>query len=366
MSKLQFAIVGAGHGGKAMAAHLAIKGFPVRLYNRTLSKIDPIIKMHGIELEGEVTGFGKIELASDNLGDIIKDADVIMVCVPAFAHAAIAERSAPHLKDGQIVLLNPGRTCGALEFINILRERGNDSEVIIAEAQTFIYASRGMGPASAKIFRIKQAIPVAAIPARKTDEALDKINEAFPEFISATSVIETSFNNIGAVFHPAITILNASRIESTMGNFQFYIEGVTPSVAKILEEVDRERVEVANTLRCKNVYTALEWMTMAYNVVEDTLFDGIHSNPGYYGIMAPKTTNVRYITEDVPFSIVPISEFGRVFGVNTKITDALINLSNIIFKKDFRSIGRNLTRMRLENLSLDEIRDVFIEGIPRK
>ena len=366
MSKLQFAIVGAGHGGKAMAAHLAIKGFPVRLYNRTLSKIDPIIKMHGIELEGEVTGFGKIELASDNLGDIIKDADVIMVCVPAFAHAAIAERSAPHLKDGQIVLLNPGRTCGALEFINILRERGNDSEVIIAEAQTFIYASRGMGPASAKIFRIKQAIPVAAIPARKTDEALDKINEAFPEFISATSVIETSFNNIGAVFHPAITILNASRIESTMGNFQFYIEGVTPSVAKILEEVDRERVEVANTLRCKNVYTALEWMTMAYNVVEDTLFDGIHSNPGYYGIMAPKTTNVRYITEDVPFSIVPISEFGRVFGVNTKITDSLINLSNIIFKKDFRSIGRNLTRMRLENLSLDEIRDVFIEGIPRK
>ena len=366
MSKLQFAIVGAGHGGKAMAAHLAIKGFPVRLYNRTLSKIDPIIKMHGIELEGEVTGFGKIELASDNLGDIIKDADVIMVCVPAFAHAAIAERSAPHLKDGQIVLLNPGRTCGALEFINILRERGNDSEVIIAEAQTFIYASRGMGPASAKIFRIKQAIPVAAIPARKTDEALDKINEAFPEFISATSVIETSFNNIGAVFHPAITILNASRIESTMGNFQFYIEGVTPSVAKILEEVDRERVEVANTLRCKNVYTALEWMTMAYNVVEDTLFDGIHSNPGYYGIMAPKTTNVRYITEDVPFSIVPISEFERVFGVNTKITDSLINLSNIIFKKDFRSIGRNLTRMRLENLSLDEIRDVFIEGIPRK
>ena len=119
-----------------------------------------------------------------------------------------------------------------------------------------------------------------------------------------------------------------------MGNFQFYIEGVTPSVARVLDEVDRERVEVANTLRCKNIYTALDWLTMAYNVVEDTLFDGIHSNPGYYGIMAPKTTNVRYITEDVPFSIVPISEFGRVFGVATDITDALINLSNIIFKKD--------------------------------
>ncbi|MBM3705345.1 MAG: NADP transhydrogenase subunit alpha, partial [Actinobacteria bacterium] len=299
MEKTTFAVIGAGHGGKALAAHLAIKGFPVKLYNRTLSKIIPIIKMKGIEVEGEISGFGRIDVVSDNISEIIRDADVIMVAVPAFAHAAIAERCAPHLKDGQIIMLNPGRTCGALEFINIIRERGNKSNLTVTEAQTFIYASRGMGPASVKIFRIKQAIPVAAIPAVKTDEALDRINEAFPEFISATSVIETSFNNIGAVFHPAITILNASRIESTMGNFQFYIEGVTQSVARILEAVDNERVEVASVLRCKNVLTALDWLTMAYNVVEDNLFDGIHSNPGYYGIMAPKTTNVRYITEDV-------------------------------------------------------------------
>jgi opine dehydrogenase len=264
------------------------------------------------------------------------------------------------------VLLNPGRTCGALEFINILRERGNNADVIVSEAQTFIYASRGMGPASVKIFRIKQAIPVAAIPAIKTEEALDKINEAFPEFISGTSVIETSFNNIGAVFHPAITILNASRIESTMGNFQFYIEGVTQSVARVLEEVDKERVEVAHILRCKNVLTAIEWLTMAYNVVEGNLFDAIHSNPGYVGIMAPRMTNVRYITEDVPMSLVPIAEFGRIFGVKTTATDALIDLANVIFKIDFRKTGRNLVRLRMENLTLDEIRNVFIDGSPKR
>ena len=366
MEKTKFAVIGAGHGGKALAAHLAIKGFPVKLYNRTLAKIMPIIKLKGIEVEGEISGFGKINIASDNIEEVINGADVIMVAVPAFAHAAIAERCAPHLKDGQIVVLNPGRTCGALEFINILRERGNNNDVIVAEAQTFIYASRGMGPASVKIFRIKQAIPVATIPAVKTDEALDRINEAFPEFISATSVIETSFNNIGAVFHPAITILNASRIESTMGNFQFYIEGVTPAIARVLEAVDAERVEVAHTLKCKNVLTALDWLTMAYNVIEDNLFDGIHSNPGYYGIMAPKTANTRYITEDVPMSLVPISEFGHVFGVKTTATDSLINLANIIFKVDFKKTGRNMIRLGLEGMGLDEIRNVFIEGVPER
>jgi len=221
-----------------------------------------------------------------------------------------------------------------------------------------------MGPATAKIFRIKQAIPVAAIPAVLTDKVIGLLGKAFPEFISGTSSIETSFNNMGAVFHPAITILNASRIESTMGNFQFYIEGVTPSVAEILEIVDKERVEVAHALKCKNVISAINWLSMAYNVVEDSLFDAIHSNPGYSGIMAPQTINVRYITEDVPMSLVPIAEFGKAFGVDTTAIDALINLANIILKTDFRKSGRNFKRLGLENLILEEIRDIFIKGRP--
>jgi opine dehydrogenase len=362
MRNLKFAVIGAGHGGKALAAHLAIKGFEVNLYNRTLFRIQPIIKLKGIELEGEVKGFGRLNIVSDNIGKVIKDADIIMVVVPANAHQAIAERCAPFLKDDQMVVLNPGRTCGALEFLNVLRANNNHTDVTISEAQTFIYASRGMGPATAKIFRIKQAIPVAAIPSKRTDEVVEKLNQAFPEFIAATDVIETSFNNMGAVFHPSITILNASRIESTLGNFQFYIEGVTQSVARILESVDRERVKIARQLECENIYSAIDWLSMAYNVVEDSLFDAIHSNPGYVGIMAPRTTNVRYITEDVPMSLVPIAEFGKILKVNTPVIDALINIADSIFKKDFRSIGRNLAILGLENMDLKKIRKVLIEG----
>jgi opine dehydrogenase len=359
---LKFAVLGAGHGGKAIAAHLAIKGFTVNLYNRTFSKIQPIKKMKGIELEGEINGFGKLNIATNHIEEAIKDVDVIMVVVPADAHYNIARVCAPYLTEKQIVVLNPGRTGGAVEFLNTIRKEGNDRNVIIAEAQTFIYASRGMGPATAKIFRIKQAIPVAAIPSKKTEIVVRKLNNAFPEFIPAANTIETSFNNMGAVFHPSITILNSSRIESTMGNFQFYIEGVTQTVARILEAVDRERVMVARKLRCANIYTAIEWLSMAYNVVEDNLFDAIHSNPGYVGIMAPRTINVRYITEDVPMSLVPISEFGRAMGVKTNIIDSLIDIADIIFKKDFRKNGRNLSRLDLEGLNLEQLRSIFIKG----
>ncbi len=362
MHDLKFAVLGAGHGGKAIAAHLAIKGYTVNLYNRTFSRIQPIKKMKGIELEGEIKGFGKLNLVTSDMEKAVKGMDIIMVVVPADGHYSIAKTCSPFLNEKQIVVLNPGRTCGALEFLNVLRNEGNNKDVTVAEAQTFIYASRGMGPATARIFRIKQAIPVAAIPSRKTEMVVKKLNDAFPEFIPAASSIETSFNNMGAVFHPSITILNLSRIESTMGNFQFYIEGVTQSVTKILESVDEERVIVARKLKCARIYSAIEWLSMAYNVVEDNLFDAIHSNPGYVGIMAPRTINVRYITEDVPMSLVPISEFGKALGVETRVIDSLINIANSIFKKDFRSTGRNLRRLGLEGLNLEQIRKIFIKG----
>jgi hypothetical protein len=47
-----FAVIGAGHGGKAMAAHLALMGFKVSLYNRTMSHIEVIKTRGGIELDG--------------------------------------------------------------------------------------------------------------------------------------------------------------------------------------------------------------------------------------------------------------------------------------------------------------------------
>ena len=33
--KPKFAVIGAGHGGMAMAGHLSLKGFDVKLYNRS-------------------------------------------------------------------------------------------------------------------------------------------------------------------------------------------------------------------------------------------------------------------------------------------------------------------------------------------
>lgn len=360
----RFTVIGAGHGGKAMAAHLALKGFQVNLYNRTPEHIAAIKARNGIELEsyeGGPHGFGELNLVTSDVEEAIEGVDAVMIVVPSSAHADVAQKTAPYFRDGQIVILHPGRTCGAIEFSKVIREAGCKADVIISEAETFIYASRSDGPAQARIFRIKNAVPLASLPANCTDKVLDTINPAYPQFIDGVNVLHTGLNNMGAIFHPALTMLNAGWIESTHGDFQFYIDGVTPSVARLLEVLDRERVTVATALGIR-AQTAMDWLEMAYTTSGEDLYEAIHNQPGYYGIKAPTTLNHRYIFEDVPMSLVPIASMAQRYGVSVRGMESIIRLACIIHRTDYWRRGRTLDKLGINRLSVTELTTFVNEG----
>ncbi len=364
-NKPRYAVIGAGHGGKTMAAHLALMGFEVGLFNRTFDHITAIASRKGIDLEsydGWPHGFGELQLVTSDYQQIVDFAEVIMVVVPSSAHADIARRCAPYLRDGQIVILHPGRTCGALEFHKVYRDSGGRAEIIISEAETFIYASRSDGPAQARIFRIKEAVPLAALPATRTPEVLEAICPAYPQYIDGVDVLHTGLNNMGAIFHPAISILNAGWIESTHGNFEFYIDGVSRSVARVLEVLDRERVTVASSLGIR-ARTSLEWLKLAYDATGEDLHEAIHNQPGYYGIKAPSTLNHRYIFEDVPMSLVPIAALGTRYGVSVRGMESMIRMANFIHRTDYWRRGRTLEKLGLSDFSVSELTRYVKEGV---
>lgn len=364
MTTKKITVIGAGNGGKAMTAHLALMGQEVTLFNRSFGHIEVIARRGGIDLEsppGGPRGFGKLEKVTDNVEEALRDTEVIMVVVPSSGHADIAKMLTPHLQDGQIIILHPGRTCGAIEFRAVLDKHGCAAKIKLAEAETFIYASRSEGPSQARIFRIKEAVPLAALPAKDTPEVLKAIEHVYPQFIDGINVLQTGLNNMGAVFHPALAILNAGRIESTRGNFQFYVDGVTPSVARVLEVVDRERVTVASALGIR-ARTAMEWLTLAYNVQGETLYEAIQNQTGYYGINAPSTLQHRYISEDVPMSLVPIAALGERYGVSVNGINAMIRLGCIIHRTDYWRKGRTLDKLGIEDLSVSELTQYVISG----
>jgi opine dehydrogenase len=358
---LKFCVLGAGHGGLAMAGHLGIKGYGVNLFNRGPEKILAIKKRKGIKVEGEVKGFGKVEIASHNIEECLDGVDVLMVAVPANGHRFIAQICAPYLKENQVVILNPGRTGGALEFFHVLKEEGLKEFPFIAEAQTFIYASRALGPSHARIFSIKNAVPLATLPAYWIPGIVKIINRAYPQFVPGDNIFKTSFDNIGAVFHPALTVLNAAWIEGTHGDFEYYIQGASTSVSRVLESLDKERLDIAAALGFKAM-SAKNWLYTAYSATGNNLYEAIQDNPGYLGIKAPDRLHHRYIDEDVPMSLVPLASIGEMLKVETPTIKFIIHMASLMRGLDFWEEGRTAEKLGIKGLSIKEIRLLAVTG----
>jgi opine dehydrogenase len=360
-----YCVVGAGNGGLAMAGHLGILGYPVRLYNRTPERLAGVRWHGGIKVDGAVSGFGPVRAATSDMGEAVRGADVVMVVTPATAHRGLAALMAPHLGDGQLVVLNPGRTGGALELRKVFADTGVTASVVVAETQTFLYASRALSPWEAHIFRIKNANPLATLPSYWIPGALGVLNGPFPQFVAGSNVLSTSLENIGAVFHPALTILNAGWIEATHGDFDYYLQGITPAVAKVLERVDAERLRVASALGIRSM-SAREWLYVSYDSPGRDLCEAIPNTESYRGIRAPQGIAHRYISEDVPMSLVPIASLGAAFGVPTPVTDMIIDLGSMLHDTDYRAVGRTVESLGLAGLTLRQIRQLVGGVEPRR
>jgi opine dehydrogenase len=359
--QISFAVIGGGHGGQGMAAYLAWLGYKTNLYNRTITKVKKIKEQGFIEMEGSISGIGNIDLVTDNIQHAIDGADIIMVTVPASAHKCIAALLAPFVTEGQYIVLNPGRTGGALEFKRIIQNISPEKNICIVEAQTLLFACRVVEEGKVSILSKKNEVMVAALPASRTNGFIRTINGIIPEFTEASSVLDTSFNNFGAILHPIPTILNCGRIDNTKGDFLYYIEGITPTVAKVIEEVDYERMRVAYALGAE-VVSLREWLGYTYDAYGNTLCEALSNVKGYWGIKAPSSLETRYIFEDVPQSLVPIADMGQHLGIRTPTINSMIHLASIIHDKDYYIQGRKVVDMGLEGMSLDEIRSYVLEG----
>jgi opine dehydrogenase len=356
------AILGAGHGGLALAVYLAQRGHRVALWNRSPGRIAPVAELGGIHLTapGAGTVFAPVSMATCDMAAALSDARRILVAVPASGHADIARRCAPHLRDGQIVLLLPGRTGGALEFRRVLRQAGCRARVLLGEANTFPFAARSAGSA-ALIFGTKAEVLAAALPATRTPELLDTCRPLLPMLSPADSVLHTGLTNLGAILHPVITLLNSERIRRGDA-FDFYTEGVTPAVAATLADADAERLRIARAYGVA-VCSLRSWVASAYGHHGDTVLTAVGGNPAYVGIKAPTSLEHRYLLEDVPTGLIPLLELGRATGLALPTLCALVERGRAARGGERWQHPRTLEALGLKGLGAQGIRTVVEQGL---
>ena len=329
-------VIGGGAQGLTMAAHLSLSGCKVNLWNRTAEHISKIIKTNTISCHGILTEKAKINKASDNIREVLSKN--IMVTTPAFAHKDIAKLLAPFVDDSFFIVLNPGRTFGALEFKKVLMDYGCKKLPAIAETQTIIYTCRRDDKGDVILYALKNDVQIATI---SNTDIISRLPEVLkPYFLPNPSYMEVTLNNVGMILHCAPVLFNIGWIEIPNTNFKYYYEGITPTIANFLEAMDKERVALSNDLGF-SIESVKDWIYRTYNIKGENLYEALKNNIYYKDIDAPKTLNHRYIYEDIPTGLVAIESVGRFIGKSTPNISLIIENANAVLKKNFRENGRD-------------------------
>ena len=271
-----------------------------------------------------------------------------MVTTPSSAHKDIARNIAPFVHSDMIIVLNPGRTFGAIEFAEELKKYGVMQLPHIAETQTIVYTCRKSGPNRTSILALKNDVEIAAIRGSDINYIMSRMPDCLkPYFKIVESVGRTSLSNVGMVLHCAPVMMNVGWIETPKVDFKYYYDGISQSVAHFLEKIDAERQAVAKKGGFK-IESVKDWLIRTYGVTGENLFECIQNNEAYKEIDAPPTINTRYIFEDVPNGLVPVEAMGQEFGVPTPNITTIINLACSVMDFDYRKNGRRFTSEQLK------------------
>jgi opine dehydrogenase len=198
---------------------------------------------------GELSGAAPISYAGHDAGRTVSGANLIMVVGPAYATEGFALAAAQHLTPEQAIVVCPTSCLGSFAFRRAAGLSHDDDRYLVGETSTLPYAVRMSGPATIHVFaKLRAGLWVAATPRSGTDRLRTMLGEVYPGIGAAGSVLTTTLQNGNPVIHPAVTLSNAALIERTGGDFNFYEDGITPAVGRLMQAVDSERMAIAAAL----------------------------------------------------------------------------------------------------------------------
>lgn len=357
---MKIAILGAGHGGLATACDLSLAGHEVHLAAlpehpgciRDIMAMDEV-ELTGFTATGALPGKVKIAMVTIDVKQAVKGVEVVFVIIPAFGQEAYMNILVECVEPGQLVIFCPGKFA-ALVFYKMLKTAGRENDVIVGETISLLYATKIQKPGLVLVKGVKEHLEFAAMPASRTSDALKVLNRFYPQFVAARNVLETSISDPGFIVHTVSTLMNASQIE-TRGAYPTAHYDITPGTARVMEEMDGERMVIAMTLGipCLSLMEASHEMygvTDAHNYYEAEMKITAHENQ-----KAPSTLEHRYITEEVPYSLVPLEGLARALGLKTPTFDAIITLATHANDEFYQVTGRNLDKLGLLGMDKERI-----------
>jgi opine dehydrogenase len=357
---VEIAVVGGGNGGYAAAADLTEAGHQVRLWRRDAVAFRPVLDHQSLLLRDAV-GAREVRLAraTTDLGEAVRDAELIVMPIPAVAQAELAHALTPHLAEGQIVLMPPG-SFGSYVFDRERRRAGNDATLAFAESGTLPWLARKHGPREIVITARATRLPTGVYPTHHLDWVFARLREAFPAIEPRADALDAALLNAGPIIHPPLILMNAGPLEHGPA-WDIHNEGTQPSIRRVTDALDAERIRVREALGYGAPHFPLadhyqpdgeEWMYGRR--AHDRLVDSADWRERI------ELMTHRYMREDVAIGLAFLVSVADWAGVDAPVARSLLQLGSAVVGKDLRRTGRTL-----ENLDLARLRRVDMQQLLR-
>ena len=352
---MEIAVLGGGNGSLAAAVDLTEQGHRVRMWRRDGARLNRFLNLKDHEGQRPVT----VAAASGDLAEAVDGVELILCPAPATAHEDIAAALAPLLRDGQVVFLPPG-SFGTYLFARAMKQAGNEAEVAFAEAGTLPYLCRTHRADTIAITTRASRLPTGVLPLRLEGHALAVIRRAFPAVEPCGNALSGALMNAGPIIHPPLILMNAGPIEH-FDHWDIHNEGTQPSVRRVTDALDAERIAVREALGYGaphfpliEHYTTDRWMYG--NLAHDKLTDSGDWRE------ALVLTEHRYMREDIGIGLAFLVSVCEWAGVACPVARGLLALGSAVCGEDFRETGRTLEGMGLAALSREEMSNTLEAG----
>ena len=355
---LKVGIAGAGAIAFGAAAFLEKAGHKAVLWSPSGERTKRLAADEPLKATGAVEGTFHPGVAH-SAEELAQAADVILVALPGYGHKAVFDAIAPHLRDGQPIIISSHMSFGALYLSRLLAERGIGAP-IIAWGTT---ATTGRQPSfvDASVNTVRDLIDMCAVPDAASDEGLALCRRLFGNrFRQRDGLLAIALSNLNPQSHMGIALCNMTRMEHGETWSQGF--NVTPNVGRLLEALDRERLAIADALGL-SVRNIFEHFHLSFHVPQSSVSDmnqQMHKE-GRVGA-GPTTADSRYVTEDVPYGLCVTVALGALTGREATLHQAGVAILSALYGRDFAMENALLNALQLDNMSLTYLTGLCRDG----
>ena len=359
---MKVGIVGAGSIAFGMAALLEQQGHAATLWSPSGERTKALAGGAPLVAAGAIEGTFKPAIAT-TAEQVVAGAAVSQIALPAYGHKHVFDAIASHVTPAQTVIVSSHASFGALYLSRLLAARG--VVVPIVAWGTTLVSGRQTGPAKVQVNTVRQKVDLATLPAARSAEGLALCQSLFGDrFVDRQSLLAIALSNLNPTIHMGIALGNMTRMER--GETWGQAENVTPNVGRLLEDLDRERLAIAAALGLE-VRTIFQHLHLSFGVPFGTaseMHQAMHAIGK--GGAGPTTADSRYVTEDVPFGLVPTAKLGRLVGHPAPLHEAGVSLFSTMYGRDFTAENDLLAALDIDSLSLAQLQTLCRNGYPKQ